>query len=130
MFVPFHKHILLKATFTGTGPESKGPAQDMLYDVVKALGMRAVTEPQAVYVSDPGNEGLTGSINLATSHVAFHVWDKTKLLMADVYSCKDFNHQDALDVFEEYFGEFKNLQILIVDRDTMEVKVVRFQNNV
>lgn len=90
--------------------------KDMLLDMVKSVGMVAVTEPQCVYVDVPGNKGLTGSINLATSHIAFHVWDETGLIMADVYSCCEFEIYDPLAVIESYMGKLKDVRIKTLDR--------------
>ncbi len=120
-WTPIHKHMLYKIDVIS--PElSPLMATAFLRDVVEQLGMNPVTEPQAVYVPDEGNEGLTGSINLSTSHVAFHVWDKTNIMMLDVYSCKDFDSNTPLDVVHEYFGIDNVLYSMEIDRDTGLVK--------
>jgi len=117
MFVPIHKHILIKTTVNKI-MTSEQEAKEMLKDLVKHIGMKAVTEPQAVYIEEVGNEGLTGSINLATSHIAFHLWDATKLLMIDVYSCCDFSTQHVIDFLDEKF-HILLAHTLTVDRDTL-----------
>lgn len=115
MFNPIHQHLLLRGYTKHpiTDPEM---GKDMLRAMVKSVGMVAVTEPQCVYVDVPGNKGLTGSINLATSHIAFHVWDETGLLMADVYSCCLFNTNNPIDVIEKYMGYLMDLEIKVLDR--------------
>jgi len=121
MFIPLHKHLLIKATI---GKPLTDPflAKRMLKDLVSRLGMVPVTEPQVAYVKDLGNEGLTGSINLATSHIAFHVWDVKKLLMMDVYSCCDFNTDAVLSFIMKEFGGFKEIEAMVIDRDTFEIE--------
>lgn len=118
-FKPIHQHLLVKATIKNPiqNPEE---AKQMLVDLVKELGMVPVTTPQAVYIDALGNEGLTGSINLATSHIAFHVWDNDKLLMMDVYSCKDFDNHKVVDFIRNKFGGFWQLEAVAMDRETLE----------
>lgn len=116
MFKPIHKHLLIKGTAmnTLTDPDQ---GKQMLRDLVAAIRMTPVTPAQCIYVSDEGNEGLTGSINLATSHIAFHFWDKEKLLMADVYSCKNFDASVVTKVLNAYFEGFTEYGLLLIDRE-------------
>ena len=90
MFKPIHQHLLIKA-YSNTPITDPAVCKQMLLGLVNLIEMKAVTEPQAVYIHEKGNEGLTCTINLATSHIAAHVWDKTGLLMMDVYSCTRFD---------------------------------------
>jgi S-adenosylmethionine/arginine decarboxylase-like enzyme len=124
MFEPIHKHLLIKATI---GKPITDPflAKRMLKDLVARLGMKPVTEPQVAYVKDEGNEGLTGSINLATSHIAFHVWDKKKLLMMDVYSCCDFSTDKVLAFIMKEFGGFGKVEGMVIDRENFDVIYIK-----
>lgn len=117
MFKPIHKHLIIKADVEYTITE---PAEGkmLLLEVVAEADMTPVTQPQAVYVPEAGNEGLTGSINLATSHAAFHIWDKKKLLMFDLYSCKYFDEEKVIKLLTTYFGKMK-IEAVVLDRDTM-----------
>ena len=113
-FTPIHKHLLIRAIV-------KKPIKRVLHgkrlltDLVSLVGMTPVTKPQAVYVKELGNEGLTGSINLATSHIAFHIWDKTGLLMLDLYSCKDFDENIVLEHLNSLM-KFIRVDSIIMDR--------------
>jgi len=93
-------------------------ALDFLETLVRKIGMVPVTKPQATYVTDLGNEGFTGSINLATSHIAFHCWDETGLLMLDVYSCRTFNEEVVYKHIEDYMGVIELLSTSINRVDT------------
>lgn len=111
-----HQHYVYRFSLPnilGNVPEL---GKEFLSELVRAIGMVAVTDPQCVYVPDDGNEGITGSINLATSHIAFHVFDhmsKTEkhagvrgsTVMMDVYSCKDFDPMVPVKVFSAVFGQ-------------------------
>jgi len=50
--------------------------------------MKVVAGPTSVYVNEPGNEGITGTVTLATSHASIHVWDNVKpaMFQFDLYS--------------------------------------------
>jgi len=114
-FEAIHKHLLIKAIVrTPIVDEEEG--KKMLSDMVKSIGMKAVTKPQCVYVNDLGNKGLTGSINLATSHIAFHVWDETGLLMLDVYSCKDFTEEPIIKILMDTMG-LRMIKTRMIDRE-------------
>ncbi len=116
MFNPLHKHVLIRGTVEIPFTEVE-QGKKLLTGLVDAIGMTPVTEPQCVYIHDLGNEGLTGSINLAESHIAFHVWDRTGLLMMDVYSCKDFDHNTVIEQVEKFFGKFAKYEMLILNRE-------------
>lgn len=129
MFNPIHQHLLIKATFDSsiliadrlTNLEyvyREDLGEDFLMEIVAALGMKPVTDARCAYIADLGNEGITGSINLATSHVAFHVWDTDRLLMMDVYSCKSFDTKKALDVVKDYFTGLELEYAMVINRDT------------
>ena len=116
-WTPIHRHLLIKA-FVNIPITKVSEGKKLLTDLVDLVGMVPVTKPQAHYVTDEGNKGLTGSINLATSHIAFHVWDETKLLMLDLYSCKDFDDKTVIDFVKERFHGTNQLIGFSFDRDT------------
>jgi S-adenosylmethionine decarboxylase len=119
-FNPIHQHLLVKMYVT-TPITTPSEGKSMLLDIVERIGMVPVTPPQSVYVDFPGNEGLTGSINLATSHIAYHCWDEQRMLMLDVYSCREFDTEDVLDVVTEYFGELYDVHYVTLDRDDFSI---------
>ena len=119
-FNPIHQHLLIKAIITEP-PTDPDVGKRMLIELVKLVDMVHVTTPSAVYVTTLGNEGLTGSINLATSHIAFHIWDTTGLLMLDVYSCTVFDEQLVFKYLDGFFGGLLRLDWLVIDREALEV---------
>lgn len=93
-------------------------AKSFLKQLVYNIEMVPVTEPQAVFVEDLGNEGLTGSINLATSHIAFHNWTNSGLLMLDVYSCCSFDVDVVLKVVDYYWKlDQEEVRLFQIDRN-------------
>ena len=105
-FIPIHQHMLIRG-YVSSALTDPATGKHALRTLVRDIGMVPVTEPQCVYIDTPGNEGLTGSINLATSHVAFHIWDDTGLIMADVYSCCTFDPQIVIDSLSTSLGLYR-----------------------
>ncbi len=121
-FKPIHQHLLIKAQCRKV-IKQPAKAKKMLTDLVNLVGMVPVTKPQAVYINTPGNEGLTGGINLATSHLCFHIWDDTKMLMLDLYSCCAFDNMEVLEFLNKLF-DFEQVEFIIIDRETMRTSDV------
>ena len=86
--------------------------------------MVVVAGPTSVYVNEPGNEGMTGTVTLATSHASIHIWDKYQppMIQFDIYSCSHFSVEEILvhlDEFELLSGEY-----IFIDRngESMTIK--------
>jgi S-adenosylmethionine/arginine decarboxylase-like enzyme len=87
--------------------------------------MVVVAGPTSVYVNEVGNEGITGTVTLATSHASIHVWDALELPMFqfDLYSCSDFTPEQVLNHINEHF----NLQTAtwqFIDRNGDDFKLI------
>ena len=91
MFIPNHLHLIVKGTFK-TPPKSEEVLNDWFKRLVEKVRMVVVAGPTSVYVNEPGNEGITGTVTLATSHSSIHVWDQLDpaMFQFDIYSCKEF----------------------------------------
>jgi S-adenosylmethionine/arginine decarboxylase-like enzyme len=86
-------------------------------ELVHKVKMEVVAGPTSVYVDYPGNEGLTGTVTLATSHASIHIWDvhQPPMVQFDIYSCKCFTLQDVLEQFEPW-GIVK-VEWVMIDRN-------------
>jgi len=102
-FKPYHQHLLMKIWIQNP-PKEVEVLNKWFVDLVHKVKMEVVAGPTSVYVDYPGNEGLTGTVTLATSHASIHIWDHYKPAMAqfDIYSCKCFTLEDVLEQFKPW----------------------------
>ena len=111
-----HNHIIIRAKIKKP-PKDIRFARKWIRKFIKAIDMKMLGQPNAHYVYDKGNRGLTCLAVLSTSHIALHTWDEVSpaLLQLDVYSCSDL---DKKIVFK-YIGQFepKEINYVTIDRD-------------
>jgi S-adenosylmethionine/arginine decarboxylase-like enzyme len=124
MFVPNHLHLLVKGYITNP-PKSEEILNNWFRELVNKVGMVVVAGPTSVYVNELGNEGITGTVTLATSHASIHVWDAAEppMFQFDLYSCSDFTPEQVLNHINEHF----NLQSAVwqfIDRNNDEFKLI------
>lgn len=104
MFVPNHLHLLVKG-YVENPPKSKHLVNNFFIDLVGRVRMVVVAGPTSVYVNEEGNEGVTGTVTLATSHAAIHVWDAVTppMFQFDLYSCTEFTPYEVMDEIDNHF---------------------------
>jgi len=103
MFTPNHLHLIVKGTFKNP-PKSEEVLNDWFKRLVEKVRMVVVAGPTSVYVNEPGNEGITGTVTLATSHSSIHVWDQLDpaMFQFDIYSCSCFSAEEVLSHLDEF----------------------------
>jgi len=86
--------------------------------------MVVVAGPSSIYVDEPGNEGITGTVTLATSHAAIHVWDRNSpaMFQFDIYSCSEFTAEEVLEHLDE-FGLI-SCEYIRIDRNGESMTVI------
>jgi S-adenosylmethionine/arginine decarboxylase-like enzyme len=124
MFVPNHLHLLVKGYITNP-PKSEEILNQWFRELVNKVGMVVVAGPTSVYVNELGNEGITGTVTLATSHASIHVWDAIhpSMFQFDLYSCSDFTPEQVLNHINEHFN-LQSATYQFIDRNDMEFKLI------
>ena len=119
-FVPYHQHLLMKVWIENP-PKEASVLNEWFINLVHTVGMEVVAGPTSVYVDYPGNEGLTGTVTLATSHASIHIWDNLELPMMqfDIYSCKSFTLEQVMECFKP-FGLVK-AEWIMIDRNNKPI---------
>ena len=117
MKTPMHKHLLLRGFITNA-PTSEQVVIDWLRDFVDRIGMKVVQGPFASMITREGNRGLTASVMIETSHIAFHIWDEMypSLIQFDLYTCSELNVNYVLDTISSFFN-FTEYQYMVLDRE-------------
>jgi S-adenosylmethionine/arginine decarboxylase-like enzyme len=113
-----HKHMVLNASVRHPIIDENG-CKNWLEKLVEIIDMKILIPPVAKYCDTFGNEGVTGTVVIETSHSSIHIWHKEEVpyIKMDVYSCKNFNPQDVVN----YVNETMNLisgGYTIIDRNT------------
>ena len=123
MFTPDHLHLIVKC-YVKNPPRSEDTLNDWFRRLVEKVRMVVVAGPTSVYVSEPGNEGLTGTVTLATSHSSIHIWDKESpsLVQFDIYSCSDFTPEEVIEHINEF--QIESGEYIFIDRNN-KIKVIR-----
>jgi S-adenosylmethionine/arginine decarboxylase-like enzyme len=116
MFVPNHLHLLVKATCKNPATEVE-QLNDWFRRLVEKVRMVVVAGPTSVYVNEEGNEGLTGTVTLATSHASIHIWEKNDppMFQFDLYSCSCFTVEEVLEHLDEF--DLTDVEYLFIDRN-------------
>ena len=114
-FEPFHQHLLVKGKINNP-TKSTEVLDQWLIDLVHKVDMEVLAGPNSVYCDHPGNEGITGTIVLSTSHASIHIWDSATPgdFQFDIYSCKPFLSETVLEHLNQ-FG-LVEYNLLMIDR--------------
>ena len=126
-FVPYHQHLIMKC-WVKNPPIETEQLNIWFVNLVDTIGMKVVAGPTSVYVSDPGNEGLTGTVTLATSHGSLHCWDQStpSMIQFDLYSCTKFSLEEVIECLND-FGLI-SYSYMMIDRNTDNFKVTSSGN--
>ena len=87
-----------------------------LREVVKAVDMEILIDPIVEWCGIEGNEGVTGVVVITTSHLAIHIWENERYAKVDLYSCKDFDPDDVLDMCEKLSAT--KASYMVIDRNS------------
>jgi len=124
MFVPNHLHLLVKG-YLKSPPQTEKVLNIWFTQLVDNVGMKVVAGPTSVYINEPGNEGITGTVTLATSHASIHIWDNDKppMFQFDLYSCCEFSPKVVLKHIDDWFGLLE-AHYQMIDRNGNDFKIM------
>lgn len=81
------------------------------------IGMTAITQPYVFPYSGlvPEDKGITGIAIIAESHISVHTFELKDYVFIDIFSCKPFDTERAINLISEEFGT-KSMTVNIVER--------------
>ena len=88
------------------------------------IGMSKISPPQVTrYIgTNPGDWGVSGFVLLAESHISIHTFPEHSYINIDVFSCKEFNPAQVIEMFQQQF-HLVELQSYIINRPPVEAEL-------
>ena len=96
-------------------------SEDMIYDLLdrypSQIGTTKVAPPQVFkYIgSKPDDWGISGFVLIAESHISIHTFPERCYVNIDIFSCKDFDSEYAIQELKAIF-EFDEIQKYLLNR--------------
>ena len=120
----YHKHLIVNATVKNP-LQTEEDCNKWLSNLVDVIDMEILVPPSSRYCDIEGNEGVTGTVIITTSHISLHVWSEVNppYIRMDVYSCKDFCSNKVLEYLEGTMGIVEEGH-LVLDRNQMKPKIM------
>ncbi len=76
----------------------------------------------------PEDWGISGFVLIAESHISIHTFPEKLYLSLDIFSCKSFDSQAAIEHIKNLF-DIKKVEIKLLDRGLEFPKVIRKVQN-
>ena len=96
--------------------------EDFLYQLLDSypsqIGMTKISSPFVFrYVgTKPEDWGISGLVFIAESHISIHTFVERCYVNIDVFSCKDFNTEQAINDLKDKF-QLTRFKTRLIDRD-------------
>jgi S-adenosylmethionine decarboxylase len=83
------------------------------------IGMEKVSPVflKDIKTSSPLDDGLSGFVIIATSHVSLHAWPCYGMVNIDVFSCEPFSPNEVVSFAMQMFGA-RDVELNVVERAT------------
>jgi S-adenosylmethionine/arginine decarboxylase-like enzyme len=96
-------HLILDLSGCNKKVDDPAAVTAYLKDMVAALKMKAVGKPFVHQFTNPRGRGTSGVQIITTSSITFHSDDEAWCAYIDVFSCKAFKPQTAIDLTKKHF---------------------------
>ncbi len=82
------------------------------------IGMTRISPPHIIRYTGPVLEdwGISGFVFIAESHIAIHTFVEQNYVNIDIFSCKDFDTEKAIEDFQDGF-QLTKLRTCLIDRE-------------
>ncbi len=106
------RHLMIELWDCNPSIDQSAAVQNAICEGVRAIGATLLN----VHVHAFSPQGVTGVATLAESHLALHSWPEHGYLAADVFTCGDHIHPDALVAVLKKWFEPKHVEVKEVKR--------------
>lgn len=108
------------------GPTDCEKVSNFMRGMVDHVRMKIMIEPSTAWCNDEGNEGITSTVVLTTSHCAMHIWNfpepNESVLQFDLYSCAPFTAVEVIEYIAQNF-DVTTAKYKFLDREDDFVEV-------
>jgi len=89
----------------------------VLDELPEKIGMKKLMPPYVIkHVECPKEDwGITGFVVIAESHISIHTYPEKEFLAMDVFSCREFNAEKAIQFIKQAFN-VKRMDLNILKR--------------
>lgn len=112
-----HKHLIIRAEVLQP-PKCTTSIELWMGNMVKAIGMKELAPPRAIYSDMVGNRGMTCDVLLNTSNAVIHTWDEVcpSIFMLDIFTCGPMDPQIIYDLIQQFSPT--KIEYMYLDRAT------------
>ncbi len=98
-------HLTVDAFECRENLNSKELVTSFLEELPSLIGMKKISKANVMHYNDKNEKesGVTGFIIIAESHIAVHTYPEKKFLSADIFSCKEFDYEKAIEFVKYKF---------------------------
>lgn len=75
-----------------------------------------------IKTSNPLDDGFSGFVIIATSHVSLHAWPPYRMINIDIFSCEEFDQEEVVRYAAEQF-QAEGVEVHAVERATRSPRV-------
>lgn len=119
------QHVMLD--LYGCSPsllENEAFLWDVLDQYPTHIGMQKVGPVELRYIetNNPLDDGFSGFVIIATSHVSLHAWAPYRMVNMDIFSCEDFDVAEVVAFARKLF-QTDDVEMHVVERATRSPRI-------
>ncbi len=114
----FGPHLIIDGSRCDTKKlADRNIVEQVLNDYPAAIGMTKIGGPYMFeyQAPDPAYSGVSGIVVIAESHIAIHTFPALDYFTMDIFSCKNFDHELAIDYIKTAF-DVQEMDRMLVQR--------------
>jgi S-adenosylmethionine decarboxylase len=98
--------------------------RDVLDRYPTHIGMQKVGPVELRYIETNNllDDGFSGFVIIATSHVSLHAWAPYRMVNMDIFSCEDFDVAEVVALARELF-QTDDVEVHVVQRATRSPRI-------
>lgn len=110
-----HHHLIFQAKVERNNLK-KEDFENMFLKLIDKLKMKVLIPAQFAFSHQ---KAWTGIIGIVTSHLSFHYWTKEQYVQFDIYSCKNYDKNKAIEYLKKFWNATK-IKSIVIERKVDE----------